>query len=113
MRELYRVFYLVCAFTPCVSWADNFPVAGVAPFPNVPIKASTSSFVLTPGGSGLVAPAVFPGTVADLNMNDKVALRAAGYEPYKEKLLSLSKVTKTERKHIRNGYLKILSHYFR
>lgn len=33
--------------------------------------------------------------------------------PYKEKLLSLSKVTKTERKHIRNGYLKILSHYFR
>ncbi|MBO7656139.1 MAG: hypothetical protein J6S80_00200 [Alphaproteobacteria bacterium] len=84
MRELYRVFYLVCAFAPCVSWADNFPVAGVAPFPNVPTKASTSSFVLTPGGSGLVAPAVFPGTVADLNMNDKVALRAAGYEPYKD-----------------------------
>lgn len=74
---------MVCAFVPCISWADNFPATGVVPFPSIPVKPSVS-FISIPTGSGLVAPVAFPKSVADLSMDDKVALRAAGYEPYKD-----------------------------
>ena len=83
MREFYRIFCIVCAFAPCVSWADllsNGPVA----FPPAPVApvAPVVAFPSSPGN--LAAPTSFPKTAADLNNEDRIALLTAGYEPYKD-----------------------------
>ena len=80
MREFVYAFFLIGAFAPCVVWAGFLPNR-VVPFPTVPVPPATYR---ADGTSGILAPALFPKTVADLNQEDRIALKIESYKPFKD-----------------------------
>ena len=81
MRDLLRIFCVICAMAPCASLA-LFDPTHVVPFPSVP--ATNPAIGAGTGGFSGLRPTAFPKTAADLGAADRVALKAESYAPYQD-----------------------------
>ena len=78
MREFFYIFCLIGAFAPYAVWADFLPNR-VVPFPTVPVPPTAYR---ADGTAGFLTPAPFPKTAADLNPEDRMALKIESYKPF-------------------------------